>query len=52
MQKDSTIDLRVQEDDLPGELDVDNKLIKLAKIMEARVCTTDYNLNRIATSRE
>jgi uncharacterized protein YacL len=49
MQKDPTIDLRIQEDDLPGEVDVDNKLVKLAKMMEARVCTTDYNLNRIAT---
>ena len=49
MQKDATIDLRVQEDDLPGEGDVDNKLVKLAKMMEARICTSDYNLNRIAT---
>ncbi len=28
---------------------VDLKLIKLAKILEARVCTTDFNLSRMAT---
>ncbi len=49
MQKDNTMDMRVQEDDLPGEAEVDAKLVKLAKLMEAKICTTDYNLNRIAT---
>ena len=48
MQKDSTIDLKIHEDEMPGE-DVDAKLVKLAKIIEAKVCTTDFNLNRIAS---
>ncbi len=49
MQKDPAIEMRIQEDDLPGEIDVDNKLVKMARMMEAKVCTTDFNLNRIAT---
>ncbi len=49
MQKDSAMDVRIQEEDMVGEQDVDTKLIRLAKIMEARICTTDFNLNRIAT---
>jgi uncharacterized protein YacL len=49
MQKDSAMDVRIQEDDFSSEQDVDTKLIRLARIMEARICTTDFNLNRIAT---
>jgi uncharacterized protein YacL len=49
MQKDSTVDIHVHEDDLPTDQPVDLKLIKLAKSMEARVCTTDFNLSRMAT---
>ena len=48
MQKEGAIDLRIHEDDLTEEKDVDMKLIKLAKIMEAAICTTDYNLGRNA----
>ncbi len=49
IQNDAVMDIRVQEDEMPMELDVDSKLIRLAKLMEARICTTDFNLNRIAT---
>jgi uncharacterized protein YacL len=48
MQKDSAMDLVIHEEDVPGEQDVDAKLVRLAKIMEARICTVDYNLGRIA----
>jgi uncharacterized protein YacL len=48
MQKDPTVDVMINEDDLPGDREVDLKLIKLAKILEARVCTTDFNLSRMA----
>ncbi len=48
MQKDATTDIRIHEDDLPGEREVDLKLVKLAKIMEGRLCTTDFNLSRMA----
>jgi uncharacterized protein YacL len=49
MQKDPAIDIHIHEDDLPMDQPVDLKLIKLAKILEARVCTTDFNLSRMAT---
>ena len=48
MQKDPAIDVRIHEDDLPGEHEVDLKLVKLAKMLEGRLCTTDFNLSRMA----
>ena len=48
MQKDPSADVRIHEDDLTGTEAVDQKLIKLSKIMDARICTTDFNLSRIA----
>jgi len=34
--------------DFPGLTEVDAKLLKLAKEMDARIVTTDYNLNKVA----
>jgi len=48
MQKDEEIDLRIHEDDFPGESDVDTKLVRLAKLIDAKISTTDYNLSRVA----
>ncbi len=48
MQKDAALDVRIHEDDISGVTEVDAKLVRLAKIMEARIFTTDYNLSRIA----
>ncbi len=49
MQKDSAVDIRIHEDDMPETKEVDQKLVRLAKMMESRICTTDYNLGRVAT---
>ena len=49
MQKDSAADIRIHEDDLMGNDPVDLKLVKLAKLMDARICTTDFNLSRMAS---
>ncbi len=49
MQKDTAMDLRVHDDDIPAVTDVDSKLVRLAKILDARICTLDYNLNRVAS---
>jgi len=49
MQKDSMVDVRIHEDDFPGEHEVDLKLVKLAKMLEGRLCTTDFNLSRMAS---
>jgi len=48
MQKDTAADVRIHEDDLIGPEPVDLKLVKLAKLMDARICTTDFNLSRMA----
>ncbi len=49
MQKDSAADVRIHEDNLTGPDPVDLKLVKLARLMEGRVCTTDFNLSRMAS---
>jgi uncharacterized protein YacL len=49
MQKDTAADVRIHEDDLLGNEPVDLKLVKLAKLMDARICTTDFNLSRMAS---
>lgn len=49
MQKDTAADVRIHEDDLVGPESVDLKLVRLAKIMDARICTTDFNLSRMAS---
>ncbi|VAX36335.1 Membrane-associated protein containing RNA-binding TRAM domain and ribonuclease PIN-domain, YacL B.subtilis ortholog [hydrothermal vent metagenome] len=48
MQKDTQVDIRIHEDDLIEEEEVDARLIHLSKMMDARLCTTDFNLGRIA----
>ena len=49
MQKDPAVDIRIHEEDgTQGVGDVDTKLVRLAKMLEAKICTTDFNLNRIA----
>lgn len=49
MQKDPAVDIKVHEDDLLEIREVDEKLLHLAKRIEARICTTDFNLNRNAS---
>jgi uncharacterized protein YacL len=48
MQKNSNIDIKIEEEDYPAIADVDAKLVKLAKVLGARILTNDYNLNKIA----
>ncbi len=48
IQKDTNIDVRIHEDDFPDTRDVDSKLVKLAKLLSAKVLTNDFNLNKIA----
>ncbi len=49
MQKDTVADVRIHEDDFSGPEPVDLKLVKLSRMMDARICTTDFNLSRIAS---
>lgn len=48
MQKDPNIDIKIHEEENIEGADVDAKLVKLAKMLESKIFTTDFNLNRIA----
>ena len=43
-----TIDVRIHEEDFANITETDAKLVKLAQILDTRVITSDYNLNRVA----
>lgn len=48
MQKDQSIMVKISDMDFADIPEVDSKLVKLAKIMKAKVITNDFNLNKIA----
>ena len=48
MRKEKKVNIRIVERDFIEIRDVDAKLIKMAKVMGAKVITNDYNLNKIA----
>lgn len=48
MQKSPNIDVRISEEDFGDMKEVDGKLIELAKSMQAKVVTNDFNLNQVA----
>jgi uncharacterized protein YacL len=48
IRKSSKIEVVIHEDEIPGNGDVDTKLVSLAKLLHARVLTNDYNLNKVA----
>lgn len=49
VQKESGMDITINEEDFAETKEVDAKLVKLAKLLEAKILTVDYNLNRVAT---
>src|SRR5438132_2203438 len=49
IQKTATVTVQIVEDDFPTVLEVDIKLIELAKLYEgAKIFTNDFNLNKVA----
>jgi len=48
IKKAKTADLKISDEDFPEIPEVDSKIVKLAKILNAKVLTNDYNLNKIA----
>jgi uncharacterized protein YacL len=48
MQKDQSIMVKITDMDFADTNEVDAKLVKLAKIMNAKVLTNDFNLNKVA----
>jgi uncharacterized protein YacL len=48
MQKDDSIKVKISDMDFADLHEVDSKLVKLAKVMNAKVITNDFNLNKVA----
>lgn len=48
MQKDDGINVEIINKDFEEIVEVDSKLVKLAKIMSGIIVTNDYNLNKVA----
>jgi uncharacterized protein YacL len=48
MQSNSLLNLQIVEDDFPQIREVDLKLIELAKELDAKIVTNDFNLNKVA----
>lgn len=48
MQKDQRILVKISDVDFPEVAEVDAKLVKLAKLMHAKIITNDFNLNKVA----
>ena len=48
VQKIATLHVQIVEDDFPAIREVDMKLIELAKLMEGKIVTNDFNLNKVA----
>jgi uncharacterized protein YacL len=48
LQKMSSVHVQIVEDDFPKVRGVDMKLIELAKVLNAKIVTNDFNLNKVA----
>ena len=48
MQKSTKVGVMLEERDYPHISEVDSKLIQLAKDLNAKIITNDYNLNKVA----
>ncbi len=48
IQKDLDIQVQIYDKDFAGHLEVDSKLVRLAKVLDGKVITNDFNLNKIA----
>lgn len=48
IQKELAVEVRIHEEDVGEGLEVDSKLLKLAKQLGGKVVTNDFNLNKVA----
>jgi uncharacterized protein YacL len=48
IQRNTDIEVRIHEGDFPEEKEVDAKLVRLARNLNAKLFTNDYNLSKIA----
>lgn len=51
LQRQSTIPFKIIEEEVPGIVEVDDKLVALAVKMNAPIVTNDYPLNRVAETQ-
>jgi len=49
IQKEPGMDISIHEQDFTETTEVDAKLVMLAKLLEAKILTVDFNLNRVAS---
>jgi uncharacterized protein YacL len=48
LQKNTRIEIKIHENDIPEIKEMDGKLVELARRLNAEILTNDYNLNRVA----
>jgi uncharacterized protein YacL len=48
LQNNPHVEVKIHEEDVPANGEVDDKLVYLARALRAEILTNDYNLNRIA----
>lgn len=48
LQKDTQVPIEITDTDFEGNMEVDSKLVKLARALHCPIITNDYNLNRVA----
>lgn len=48
LQKDATVPIEITDADVEGIMEVDSKLVKLARTLHCPIITNDFNLNRVA----
>jgi len=48
LQKDATVPIEITDADVDGVVEVDSKLVKMARTMHCPIITNDFNLNRVA----
>jgi len=48
IQKLTTLDIQIVEDDYPNVREVDMKLIEMGKAFDGKIITNDFNLNKVA----
>ena len=48
LQKSQNIDIKIHNEDFADIKEVDLKLVKLAKVLDAKIFTNDYNLNKVS----
>jgi uncharacterized protein YacL len=48
LQKDATVPIEITDTEIEGVIEVDSKLVKMARILHCPIITNDFNLNRVA----